>query len=267
MNPVPPISPDKLQGLCDALSGLLTNRTIQQRLSALEIEDVPLASNKATRLFSALSKRQTQDRCANQIIAFLQHTLSPAHFINDAKGHDDALASVNRALSFAGYRIDAAAKSHSIVAASTLAEAERQTKSLRQVLRQRGIHPDVLRYCDEELFTQNRFHAVLEATKSAAQKVRDKADIQGDGAAVFQKAFGGAFPLLALNSLQTESERSEQSGFVSLCTGAYGMFRNTTAHTPKLHARPIDDNELIEVLTLLSLIHRQLDRCIRIPQR
>jgi uncharacterized protein (TIGR02391 family) len=42
---------------------------------------------------------------------------------------------------------------------------------------------DVLRYCKEELVVDNYFHAVFEATKSVAEKVRSKTGLTTDGAA------------------------------------------------------------------------------------
>jgi hypothetical protein len=36
------------------------------------------------------------------------------------------------------------------------------------------------------------------------------------------------------------------------------MFRNPTAHDPRI-TRPVSDDELLEVLTVASLLHRRLD--------
>ena len=64
--------------------------------------------------------------------------------------------------------------------------------------------------------------------------------------------------MLAINALQTESEMSEQRGFLNLVKGAFGMFRNTTAHAPKI-SWAIQKNEAEEVFMILSMIHRRLD--------
>src|SRR3546814_9553767 len=42
-------------------------------------------------------------------------------------------------------------------------------------------------------------------------------------------------PLLAINARTTGSQRSEQSGFANLVRGAFGMFRNPTAHEPRIY--------------------------------
>ena len=70
--------------------------------------------------------------------------------------------------------------------------------------------------------------------------------------------WGGDSPIVAINALGTESERSEQRGFANLLKGTFGMFRNTTAHAPKINwALNREDAE--EVLTLLSMIYKRLD--------
>lgn len=64
--------------------------------------------------------------------------------------------------------------------------------------------------------------------------------------------------MIAINSLATPSLRSEQSGFANLIRGIFGMFRNPTAHEPRIHwAMGKEDAE--DLLTILSLIHRRLD--------
>jgi uncharacterized protein (TIGR02391 family) len=89
----------------------------------------------------------------------------------------------------------------------------------------RNVRPDVLRFCREELFAENYFHAVLEAAKSVADKLRARSGVTDDGAALVDRALGGDSPTIATNALSTESEKSEQRGFVNLVKGTFGMFR------------------------------------------
>ncbi len=65
--------------------------------------------------------------------------------------------------------------------------------------------------------------------------------------------------MLAINPLKTDSERSEQKGFVNLLRGTFGMFRNTTAHEARINW-PIAKDDAEDLLSLLSLIHRRLDK-------
>jgi hypothetical protein len=79
---------------------------------------------------------------------------------------------LNRALSFAGLAVNAAGTLGPIEQAKTLSDAERRAQELRADLVTRGVHPDVLRFCRQELLADNYFHAVLEAVKSVADKIR-----------------------------------------------------------------------------------------------
>jgi uncharacterized protein (TIGR02391 family) len=62
--------------------------------------------------------------------------------------------------------------------------------------------------------------------------------------------------------LATESERSEHSGLMNLIKGIFGAFRNTTAHAPKIQWNATEQDAL-DILTTISLIHRRLDAAVR----
>lgn len=100
----------------------------------------------------------------------------------------------------------------------------------------RGVHADVLRFCRAELVADNYFHAVLEATKSIADKLRAKSGLAEDGAKVVDAVLCGPMPRVKINinALATDSQRSEQSGFANLVKGTFGMFRNPTAHEARI---------------------------------
>ena len=95
------------------------------------------------------------------------------------------------------------------------------------------MHSDVLKFCRAELVQDNYFHAVFEATKSVADKIRQLSGLTSDGAGLVDDAFGipsGGHPRVAFNSLVTETEKSEHRGLMNLLKGLFGTFRNTTAH-------------------------------------
>jgi uncharacterized protein (TIGR02391 family) len=140
----------------------------------------------------------------------------------------------------------------------TLSEAQRRADELRQELELRKVHADVLRFCREELLADNYFHAVLEATKSVADKLRSKTGLTDDGGILVDRTLAGDLPLLAINALATDSEKSEQKGFVNLVKGIFGMFRNPTAHAPKI-TWAVNKEDAEEVFTLLSFVHKRID--------
>ncbi|MFH8692712.1 TIGR02391 family protein, partial [Streptomyces anulatus] len=75
--------------------------------------------------------------------------------------------------------------------------------------------------------------------------------------AVLMPGAAGA-PRVAINTGVTATERDEQKGFASLIKGLSSMYRNPAAHDPRLN-RPVGDEELLERLTTLSMVHRRLD--------
>ena len=83
---------------------------------------------------------------------------------------------------------------------STLSEAQQRASRLRSALERRGVHPDVLHYCSAEFLGDNPFHAVLEATKSVAEKIRKKTGLKSDGTRLVQEALAGRSPMLRINA-------------------------------------------------------------------
>ena len=117
----------------------------------------------------------------------------------------------------------------------------------------------MLKFCRAELLADNYFHAGQEEVKSVADKMRTRTGLTDDGAPLVDRVLSGDPPLLAINPRLTASERSEQSGFANLVRGTFGMFRNPTAHEARIHwAMTKDDAE--DLLTIVSLIHRRLDK-------
>ena len=117
--------------------------------------------------------------------------------------------------------------------------------------------------------SRNTFHAQLEAAKSAFDKLRERTGLAGDGAALVDAALSlghTGVPVLAINPLTTKTERDEQTGLANLIKGLSGMFRNPVVHDPRLR-RTVTDDELLELLTTLSIIHRRLDAATLHPRQ
>jgi uncharacterized protein (TIGR02391 family) len=143
-------------------------------------------------------------------------------------------------------------------AARTLTQAQRRATELRADLVRRGVHPDVLRFCRDELLADNYFHAVLEAVKSIADKMRKLTGLTEDGDLLVTHALSGEPPLIAINPLKSYSEQAEQRGFANMVRGTFGMFRNPTAHEARINWQ-MTKEDAEDLLSLVSLIHRRLD--------
>lgn len=184
--------------------------------------------------------------------------MRPARFIGRATEYEELRGAVNVALAFCGLSVGEDGQLSSIQPASTLSDAQRRAGELRAALNSRGVHTDVLSFCRQELLVDNYFHAVLEATKSVADKIRRRTGLDADGSDLVTQAFGGQNPRLKINGLQTASQRMEQRGFCNLLVGVFGMFRNPTAHEARVNWE-ISLEDASDLLSILSLAHRRID--------
>lgn len=240
-----------------------TGSEIGKLLHECNIRDPLPSMTKWKRLCEALNQKQEQDGCANNVCAFIQHTMNPARHFNNHDWFSSTRYKLNQVLSFEGLTLGEDGRLQRSQRASTICEAAARASKLRENLVIRKVHPDIMEFCREELLVDNYFHAVFEATKSVAEKIRMKTGLTSDGSTLVDEAFSfkSNIPYLALNSLQTESEQSEQKGFMNLLKGLFGTFRNTTAHAPKITWR-IEEQDALDILSLVSLVHRRLDSAV-----
>lgn len=217
------------------------------------------ANTKWKRVYNLLVKDQNRRRNRKGILAFIRKAMRPALYVKTPDRYETLRENLNRALLFEGIELQKDGTISSAVASSTINDARRRAAELRGALAERGVHPDVLSFCREELLADNYFHAVLEATKSLAQKIRDRSGLIEDGANLVDRALSGSTPVIVINSFASESEKSEQKGFAMLCKGIFGMFRNPTAHAPKVTWQ-MEKADAEDLMSLLSLAHRRLDK-------
>ena len=233
-------------------------------LHECRIPDPCPTASKRFRLFQALQDKQNSDNCGNNIVAFIQHAMNPVRHHDAHEWFENTRSKLNHVLAFAGFLLGENGKLQQTSMAETHSQAAARASKLREHLIARKVHQDVLRYCKEELLVDNYFHSVFEATKSVAEKIRQRTGLITDSSELVDQAFSfkSEIPYLALNSLQTESEQSEQKGFMNLLKGLFGTFRNTTAHAPKITWK-IDEQDALDILSLVSLVHRRLDSAIQ----
>jgi len=250
--------------LADTSEGL-TGSEIGHLLATCRLSDPTPSMTKRHRLYNAFAESQNSRQDRRAILAFIRHAMKPERYARCPERFEPMRTNLNRALSFAGLAVDATGTLSSAERARTLSEAERRAQELKDDLTARGVHPDVLRFCRAELVADDYFHPVLEATKSIADKLRARTGLTDDGAVLVDRALGGDLPMLAINDLSSESERGEQRGFANLVKGVFGMFRNPTAHAPRIHWA-MNKADAEDLLSLASLIHRRLDSS-RMPPR
>jgi len=257
-----------LRAICDILgdtSSGLTGNEIGQLLQSCNIDNPHPGRTKRYRLFEALNRQQHQDGCGNKVVDFIYATMNPVRYTRERELFESRRSQLNQVLSFCGLSLGQDGRLREVTASRTLSEAQERANRLHRELLNRNVHPDVLRFCRAELLQDNYFHAVFEATKSVADKIREKSGLMTDGARLVDEAFGfsaSRHPVLAFNTLQTKTEKSEHRGLMNLLKGLFGTFRNTTAHAPKIKWI-IKEQDAFDMLTLTSLLHRRLDETVQ----
>lgn len=248
--------------LADTDSGL-TGSEISRYLVQCGIPDPDPSFTKRIRLFNALRQKQSADRCANNVVAFVQTAFSPVRHTEIPDYFSRKRIEINKVLAFAGMEFLETGEIKQVQRVNNLRDAAMRADRLRHKLREREVHPDVMSFCREELLVENYFHAVLEATKSIAEKIRRRTGLGTDGGELIDEAFSfkGRIPHLALSSLSSESEQGEQRGFMNLLKGLFGTFRNPVAHAPKV-SWELGEQDALDILSLVSLAHRRIDKAV-----
>ncbi|MCH7959147.1 MAG: TIGR02391 family protein [Candidatus Hydrogenedentes bacterium] len=260
MNPVPSFPEAHIESLAKVLGECGSGTDITRVLNDRGLEDKSGESTKWRRLYRIFLDSQKKHGCANQILDFIQSFLTPARFVGRNEEFKTHRRELNTVLAFLGLEYGPDGKFRKRNAAQTLDEAEKRLQTIQTKFQGRRLHAEVLKYCRAELLQDNYFHAVFEAAKGLAQRIRDMSGIHADGAALVDRVFSIDHPILAFNALETETEKSEHKGFAALLKGCFGAARNPLAHEPRVLWEGEDD--AADYLSLISLLHRKLDDCV-----
>lgn len=258
---IPPFSSQAVEQICKALAEAVTGSQIPNLLVSLKVTEQPgeAQNSKWVRLFNAVAAKQNAQRDGKPLIRLVAEVMAPVRFASQVE-FDTARTRVNEKLLLAGFQVLKNGKVGKARPATTLGEAQQRADDLRAELARRDVHPDVLRFCRAELMQQNYFHAVLEAAKSVADKLRTLASATSDGTPLVDATCSlNSGPRIAFNSLASEWERSEQTGIATLLKGLFSTFRNPAAHAPKV-AWATSRSDALDMLTLASMLHRRLDK-------
>ena len=240
---------------------ILTHKQINEQFQNAGIFDNGEGTNKPDRIYYSLKARQLQDGCGNNVLNFITRVVSPKRYTNDIEFEKHRTA-INEKLLYEGIEIDKSGISKIVTKAETISEAKLRSSRIKEKVHGIGIHSDILPYCESEWLNENYFHAILEITKSVAEKLRQKSGYTNDGASLVDSCFGlgsDRKPMLAFNLLKTDSEVSEHTGFANFIKGFFSMYRNPKAHDPKL----LEDTqltEMTEVLVVATIIQNKLDK-------
>ncbi|MCZ2818304.1 TIGR02391 family protein [Modestobacter sp. VKM Ac-2984] len=231
---------------------------IGRLLEVVNIDDPWPTATKHKRLGAALVNRQVLDQSSHRLITFIVQAMAPSRYISDPDRFAALQAGVNEVLSMVGLRINDRGQMARATQSRTLDEVAQLTGRLRGELTRRGVHTEVLRYCEHELLRRSTFHAVFEAAKGLSERLRQMSGSTLDGADLVNYCFTKQAPVICINNNATRSEVSEQVGFANLLRGIVGTFRNPTAHTPRTEWL-VSEPDALDFFAMLSYMHRRLD--------
>lgn len=261
MNRLPCFEVSIVDSVCRVLGDTddgLSGQEIGRILADMEAEDPTPGMTKWKRIFNALALQQNLHQVGNHLVMFVNRAMAPARFVRKPEQFQRWQDGLNVAMSLAGYGVNDQGKVVLTTRETTVSGALARANRVKATLEARGTHPQVFIYCTAELLAENYFHAVLEAFKGVAERLRQMSGLAVDGAELVNQALSTKAPIIALNSLSTETEVSEQKGFGNLLVGLFGAIRNPTAHAPKV-IWPMPEQDALDIFAMVSFIHRKLD--------
>jgi len=268
MERVPPFDAQQLTSIAKILADTddgLTGSQIGYLLKDCKIPDITPDQTKWKRLFNAFVEYQNQRKFGNHVVVFINKAMNPVQYTSSPPAFASRRDQLNAVLAFSGFTVKDDGKVWWAKRATNLDEALQRANRLHATLVSRGVHQDVLEFCRAELLQENYFHAVFEAMKSIAAKIRRISGLTSDGAELVNEAFSlgkDCNPLLAINTLKTETDKGEQRGFANLLIVLFVTIRNPTAHNLKIEW-PMPEQDALDIMTMASLIHRKLDKAYR----
>ncbi len=212
------------------------------------------------RLYAILEFNQNQNNNANIIVLFMKNALQYLRRLDKDKFQNQK-DKLHLIISPLGLEIHDNGVISALPKVDTIKEQEYRTNKFRSTTVDRKMHPEIISICRQDIMLENYFPVISDATKSIADKIRDKTGLTEDGVSLVDLAFNLQNPLLAINSLKSESEILEQIGLINLIKAMFSMFRRTTANEPEVKW-PIDEQDALDLLTSLSYIHRKLDKAV-----
>jgi uncharacterized protein (TIGR02391 family) len=231
-------------------------------------QDVVPDAAKWCRLEAALRTRQQADRASNCLIRFITDAMEPSRYVDDPARFHALRDSLTEALAIVGLKINDRGQVARAAVAATLDDVTRLAGRLQTELRRRRVHDQVLAYCREELIRRSLFHAVFEATKGLATRMRMLSGSTLDGAELVDHCFAArqGTPVMRINAYVTLTDHSEHAGFANLLRGVFGTFRNPPAHAPRAaNEWAISEADALDLFSLLSFVHRRLDNAVVTP--
>lgn len=250
--------------LGDTKSGF-TGSEIGRLLKLCSIPDIMSTMTKRIRLFDAFAERCNQDKNSNCVYQFIQEALMPSRWLDAPEAKETMRRNINEVLALKGIQINEENNYTIVNIATTVSEAKKRASTLQKKLYEIHAHNQVMRCCTEELLANDYFHAVHEAAKSLTDRISEETGINLDGTQLIERAFSVTKPAVVINTLRTSSEQNEHRGIKEMLLGINYAVRNVTSHEMRIKWS-VDEAEALNMLSIISSLHKILDNCHFIRQ-
>ncbi|WP_083768542.1 TIGR02391 family protein [Trichlorobacter lovleyi] len=110
--------------------------------------------------------------------------------------------------------------------------------------------------CCAHKYTKKRLFLLLQFQQPV---IRERTGLDKDGSELVTETFSLQRPILVVSTLDTESGRNDQKGFIQMLLGIYQGVRNPKAHT--LNMNP-SQNVAAQYLVFSSLLCRRVEESI-----
>ena len=255
-----PFDDATVTAVAKAIGDLYSGTELSQVLTTAKLADPDgEGTTKWKRLYNALAAHQNQHGNGKATVALISTAMAPTRTLDRIDRAAVARDTLSRVLSLSGLGVGKDGRVHRAPQARTDTDAHSRATRLRARLESRGIHTIVLSGIRDEWLRTDYYDAVFESIKLLGHRLRSMAGLDLDGHKLVDAALLGSAPKVLLYADVTATEKNEQRGVASLAQGLFSSIRNPQAHQPR-SVWTMDEQDALDVLGTLSLIHRRLDR-------
>lgn len=195
----------------------------------------------------------------SNILEIVKNLCNPEEFYENAEQHKEIIESINKVLERYGFSVNE--KGEIITLQEKQAVPNEKEDEDATLFTIRNFHQEVVEHSEDLFIKGNYFHAVFESCKAFDKYVKEKSGIGKHGADLMSNALSLTKGPLKLNKQTTETEKNEQEGLMYLCMGLMKAIRNPESHEPQLDW-DISREDALDILSLISFLYRQIDRCV-----
>lgn len=257
--PIPPFTAGTIESIAHAVGELYSGSELTRLLADKRLPD-PLGEGqtKWRRLAAAMIAQQNRQGDGRPVVALITAAMAPDRTLSRRSEATIVRDALNQVLSLSGYRVLDDGRVGTTTRTTTDIEAASRSVRLHTGLADRGAHDEVLRYCRAELLRTDFYEAVFEAIKGLGARLRMLAGVDQDGRALVQATLRGQSPIVRITECRAVTQRNEQEGVALLAEGLFAAFRNPISHETQV-AWSMLEQDALDVLGVLSLVHRRLD--------